>query len=141
MCLFFVMLLYGEGCIVMILLVMGLIFISGCGVYVVSKYVFEVWFDVLCMELWYIGIKVSLIELGLICICFIDNVNQMQCDKLVENFGIVVCFICDFDVVVVKVCYVFVSDKFRLCYFVMLVIWVVMVLKCILLGWMLDKIL
>lgn len=75
MCLLFVMLLYGEGCIVMILLVMGLIFMLGCGVYAVSKYVLEVWLDVLCMELCYSGIKVSLIEFGFICICFIDNVN------------------------------------------------------------------
>lgn len=74
--LLFAMLSYGEGRIVMILSVMGLIFTSGRGVYAVSKYALEAWLDVLRMELRYSGIKVSLIEFGFIRIRFIDNVNQ-----------------------------------------------------------------
>lgn len=73
--LLFAMLSYGEGRIVMILSVMGLIFTSGRGVYAVSKYALEAWLDVLRMELRYSGIKVSLIEFGFIRIRFIDNVN------------------------------------------------------------------
>lgn len=134
------MLPYGEGRIVMTSSVMGLISTPGRGAYAASKYALEAWSDALRMELRHTGIKVSLIEPGPIHTRFTDNVNQTS-DKPVENPGIAARFTLGPDAVVAKVRHAFESDKPKLRYPVTLVTWAVTLLKRLLPGRAMDKIL
>lgn len=135
------MLPHGEGRIVMTSSVMGLISTPGRGAYAASKYALEAWSDALRMELRHSGIKVCLIEPGPIRTRFSDNVNQTQIDKPVENPGIASRFTLDASAVVEKVRHAFLSDKPKMRYPVTLVTHAVMVLKRLLPGRLLDKIL
>ncbi|WP_330983186.1 MULTISPECIES: SDR family oxidoreductase [Enterobacterales] len=132
---------HGEGRIVMTSSVMGLISTPGRGAYAASKYALEAWSDALRMELRYSGIKVSLIEPGPIRTRFTENVNQSQADKPVENPGIAARFTLGPEAVVDKVRHAFTSDKPKMRYPVTLVTHAVMLLKRLLPGRMMDKIL
>ena len=131
------MLPHGEGRIVMTSSVMGLISTPGRGAYAASKYALEAWSDALRMELRHSGIKVSLIEPGPIRTRFTNNVNQTQAD----NPGIAARFTLGPEAVVAKVRHAFESDKPKLRYPVTLVTWAVMLLKRLLPGRIMDKIL
>ena len=135
------MLPHGEGRIVMTSSVMGLISPPGRGAYAASKYALEAWSDALRMELRHSGIKVSLIEPGPIRTRFTENVNQTQSDKPVENPGIAARFTLGPEAVVAKVRHAFESPKPKLRYPVTVVTWVVSLLKRILPGRAMDKIL
>ncbi|QKX43063.1 SDR family oxidoreductase [Escherichia coli] len=135
------MLPHGEGRIVMTSSVMGLISTPGRGAYAASKYALEAWSDALRMELRHSGVKVSLIEPGPIRTRFTDNVNQTQSDKPVENPGIAARFTLGPEAVVDKVRHAFISEKPKMRYPVTLVTWAVMVLKRLLPGRVMDKIL
>lgn len=135
------MLPHGEGRIVMTSSVMGLISTPGRGAYAASKYALEAWSDALRMELRHSGIKVSLIEPGPIRTRFTENVNQTQRDAPVENPGIAARFTLGPEAVVAKVRHAFESDKPKLRYPVTLVTWAVMLLKRLLPGRIMDKIL
>lgn len=135
------MLLHGEGRIVMTSSMMGLISTPGCGAYAASKYVLKVWSDALCMELCHSGIKVSLIEPGPICTRFINNVNQTQNDEPVEDSDTTVRFTLGPEAMVDKVRHAFISEKPKMRYLVTLVTWAVMVLKHLLPGRVMDKML
>ena len=93
------------------------------------------------MELRHSGIKVSLIEPGPIRTRFTDNVNQTQRDKPVENPGIAARFTLGPEAVVAKVRHAFESPNPKLRYPVTVVTWVVSLLKRILPGRAMDKIL
>ncbi|WLI78862.1 SDR family oxidoreductase [Kosakonia sp. H02] len=135
------MLPHGEGRIVMTSSVMGLISSPGRGAYAASKYALEAWSDALRMELRHTGIKVSLIEPGPIRTPFFDNVNQMQSDKPIENPGIASRFTLGPEAVVAKVRHAFESRHPKLRYPVTLVTWAVSLMKRLLPGRMMDKIL
>ncbi len=70
-----------------------------------------------------------------------DNVNQTQSDKPVENPGIAARFTLGPEAVVDKVRHAFISEKPKMRYPVTLVTWAVMVLKRLLPGRVMDKIL
>ena len=72
---------------------------------------------------------------------FTDNVNQTQSDKPVENPGIAARFTLGPEAVVGKVRHAFISEKPKMRYPVTLVTWAVMVLKRLLPGRVMDKIL
>ena len=129
------MLPHGEGRIVMTSSVMGLISTPGRGAYAASKYALEAWSDALRMELRHSGIKVSLIEPGPI------RTRFTQSDAPVENPGIAARFTLGPQAVVAKVRHAFESDKPKLRYPVTLVTWAVMLLKRLLPGRIMDKIL
>jgi len=135
------MLPHGEGRIVMTSSVMGLISTPGRGAYAASKYALEAWSDALRMELRHSGIKVSLIEPGQIRTRFTDNVNQTQADKPVENPGIAARFTLGPEAVVAKVRHAFESKNPKMRYPVTLVTHAVGLLKRLLPGRMMDKIL
>ncbi|WP_199485501.1 SDR family oxidoreductase [Klebsiella sp. RIT-PI-d] len=132
---------HGEGRIVMTSSVMGLISTPGRGAYAASKYALEAWSDALRMELRYSGIQVSLIEPGPIHTRFTDNVNQTQRDKPVENPGIAARFTLGPEAVVAKVRHAFTSNRPKMRYPVTLVTHAVNVLKRLLPGRVMDKIL
>jgi len=134
------MLPHGEGRIVMTSSVMGLISTPGRGAYAASKYALEAWSDALRMELRHSGIKVSLIEPGPIRTRFTDNVNQTA-DKPVENPGIAARFTLGPEAVVAKVRHAFESKNPKMRYPVTLVTHAVGLLKRLLPGRMMDKIL
>ena len=121
---------HGEGRIVMTSSVMGLISTPGRGAYAASKYALR-----------HSGIKVSLIEPGPIRTRFTENVNQTQSDKPVENPGIAARFTLGPEAVVAKVRHAFESPTPKLRYPVTVVTWVVSLLKRILPGRAMDKIL
>ncbi|MBB3324108.1 MULTISPECIES: SDR family oxidoreductase [Atlantibacter] len=135
------MLPHSEGRIVNTSSVMGLISTPGRGAYAASKYALEAWSDALRMELRYSGIKVSLIEPGPIRTRFTDNVNQTQSDKPVENPGIAARFTLGPEAVVAKVRHAFESENPKLRYPVTVVTYAVGLLKRLLPGRVMDKIL
>jgi short-subunit dehydrogenase len=135
------MLPYGEGRIVMTSSVMGLISTPGRGAYAASKYALEAWSDALRMELRHSGIKVSLIEPGPIHTRFTQNVNQTQSDNPVENPGIAARFTLGPEAVVAKVRHAFESNSPKMRYPVTLVTHAVGLLKRLLPGRIMDKIL
>ncbi len=132
---------HGEGRIVMTSSVMGLAATPGRGAYAASKYALEGWSDALRMELHNSGIQVSLIEPGPIHTHFTANVNQTQSDKPVKNPGIAARFTLGPEAVVAKVVHAFTSPRARLRYPVTAVSWAVTVLRRLLPGRAMDKIL
>ncbi|EMH4164048.1 SDR family oxidoreductase [Pluralibacter gergoviae] len=135
------MLPHREGRIVMTSSVMGLISTPGRGAYAASKYALEAWSDALRMELRHSGIAVSLIEPGPIRTRFTDNVTQGEADKPVKNPGIAARFTLGPEAVVAKVRHAFTSPRPKLRYPVTVVTYAVMVLKRLLPGRAMDKIL
>ncbi len=135
------MLPHGEGRIMQTSSVMGLISTPGRGVYAASKYALEAWSDTLRMELHGTGIKVSLIEPGPISSHFTANVSQSQADQPVENPGIAPRFTLRPEAVLPKLRHALENPRARLRYPVTLVAHALTVLKRLLPGRMLDKIL
>ncbi|WP_297207170.1 SDR family oxidoreductase [uncultured Pluralibacter sp.] len=135
------MLPHREGRIVMTSSVMGLISTPGRGAYAASKYALEAWSDALRMELRHSGIAVSLIEPGPIRTRFTDNVTQGEADKPVKNPGIAARFTLGPEAVVAKVRHAFTSPHPKMRYPVTVVTYAVMVLKRLLPGRVMDKIL
>lgn len=135
------MLPHREGRIVMTSSVMGLISTPGRGAYAASKYALEAWSDALRMELRHSGIAVSLIEPGPIRTRFTDNVTQGEADKPVKNPGIAARFTLGPEAVVAKVRHAFTSTRPKMRYPVTVVTYAVMLLKRLLPGRAMDKIL
>ena len=135
------MLPHHEGRIVMTSSVMGLISTPGRGAYAASKYALEAWSDALRMELRHSGIRVSLIEPGPIRTRFSENVTQGEADRPVRNPGIAARFTLGPEAVVDKVRHAFTSPHPKIRYPVTLVTHAVMLLKRLLPGRLMDKIL
>lgn len=135
------MLPHGEGRIVSTSSVMGLIATAGRGAYAASKYALEAWSDALRLELHASGIRVSLIEPGPIHTRFTDNVNQTQADKPVKNPGIAARFALPAEAILPPLRHALESRRPRLRYPVTLIAWGITVLKRLLPGVLLDRIL
>lgn len=135
------MLAHGEGRIIQTSSVMGLVSTPGRGAYAASKYALEAWSDTLRMELHGTGIQVSLIEPGPLSSRFSENVNQAQADKPVNNPGIAQRFTLTPEAVLPKLRHALESPKARLRYPVTLVAHALTVLRRLLPGRVMDKIL
>jgi NAD(P)-dependent dehydrogenase (short-subunit alcohol dehydrogenase family) len=135
------MLPHGEGRIIQTSSVMGLVSTPGRGAYAASKYALEAWSDTLRMELHGTGIQVSLIEPGPISSNFTDNVNQSQSDNPVSNPGIAARFTLPPDAILPKLRHALESPKAKLRYPVTLVAHSLSILRRILPGRALDKLL
>lgn len=131
----------GDARIVNTSSVLGLISTPGRGIYAASKYALEAWSDALRMELHGSGICVSLIEPGPIKTRFTDNVNQAQQDKPVKNPGIAARFTLPPEAILPKLRHALESKSPRLRYPVTLVAHTMAVLRRLLPGWILDRIL
>ncbi|MBP2196783.1 SDR family oxidoreductase [Erwiniaceae bacterium L1_54_6] len=131
----------GNGRIINTSSVLGLISTPGRGAYAASKYALEAWSDALRMELRQSGVRVSLIEPGPIRTRFTDNVHQGESDKPVRNPGIAARFTLPPEAILPKLRHALESQHPRLRYPVTLVAWSMSLLKRILPGWMLDRIL
>ncbi|WP_034912884.1 SDR family oxidoreductase [Erwinia sp. 9145] len=121
--------------------VLGLISTPGRGMYAASKYALEAWSDALRMELHGSGVRVSLIEPGPIKTRFTDNVSQGEQDKPVKNPGIAARFTLPPEAVLPKLRHALESKHPRLRYPVTLVAHTMSILRRLLPGWMLDRIL
>ncbi|MBW7981933.1 SDR family oxidoreductase [Enterobacillus tribolii] len=135
------MLPHGEGRIIQTSSVMGLVATPGRGAYAASKFALEAWSDALRMELHGSGIRVSLIEPGPINTRFTNNVHQMEQDKPVTNPGIAARFTLPPDAILPKLHHALESKNPRQRYPVTLVAHALTVLRRILPGVMMDKIL
>src|SRR5476649_1922398 len=135
------MLAHGEGRIIQTSSVMGLVTTPGRGTYAASKFALEAWSDTLRMELHGTGLYVSLIEPGPIETEFTGNVHQSLGDKPVTNPGIAKRFTLTPEAVLPKLRHALESPKARLRYPVTLVAHVLSVLKRLLPGRLLDKLL
>ncbi|WP_312242093.1 SDR family oxidoreductase [Pantoea sp.] len=131
----------GDGRIVNTSSVLGLISTPGRGAYAASKYALEAWSDALRLELRASGVRVSLIEPGPIRTRFTDNVTQGEADKPVRNPGIAARFSLPPEAVLPKLRHALESRRPRLRYPVTLVAHAMSMLKRLLPGWMLDRIL
>nr|WP_024967323.1 SDR family oxidoreductase [Pantoea sp. IMH] len=131
----------GEARIINTSSVLGLISTPGRGAYAASKYALEAWSDALRMELHGSGIRVSLIEPGPIKTRFTDNVSQAERDKPVKNPGIAARFTLPPEAILPKLRHALESRHPRLRYPVTLVAHVMTLLRRLLPGWMLDRIL
>lgn len=132
---------HGEGRIISTSSVMGLISTAGRGAYAASKYALEAWSDALRLELHGSGIRVSLIEPGPIHTRFTDNVNQTQADKPVKNPGIAARFTLPAEAILPPLRHALESRRPRLRYPVTLVAWAITVLKHLLPGVLMDRLL
>lgn len=131
----------GNGRIINTSSVLGLISTPGRGAYAASKYALEAWSDALRMELHASGVRVSLIEPGPIRTRFTDNVTQGEADKPVRNPGIAARFTLPPEAVLPALRHALESPHPRLRYPVTLVAHAMSLLKRLLPGWMLDRIL
>lgn len=131
----------GEARIINTSSVLGLISTPGRGAYAASKYALEAWSDALRMELHGSGVRVSLIEPGPVHTRFTDNVSQAQQDKPVKNPGIAARFTLPPEAILPKLRHALESRHPRLRYPVTLVAVGMTVLRRLLPGWMLDRIL
>lgn len=131
----------GNGRIINTSSVLGLISTPGRGAYAASKWALEAWSDALRMEVRASGVRVSLIEPGPIATRFTDNVHQGEQDKPVRNPGIAARFTLPPEAILPKLRHALESKHPRLRYPVTLVAWVMSLLKRLLPGWMLDRIL
>ena len=131
----------GDARIVNTSSVLGLISTPGRGIYAASKYALEAWSDALRMELHGSGIGVSLIEPGPIKTRFTDNVNQAHQDNPVKNPGIAARFTLPPEAILPKLHHALESKSPRLRYPVTLVAHAMTVLRRLLPGWILDRIL
>ncbi|AXF75380.1 SDR family oxidoreductase [Erwinia tracheiphila] len=121
--------------------VLGVISTPGRGAYAASKYALEAWSDALRMELYGSGVRVSLIEPGPIKTFFTDNVHQTQRARPVKNPGIAARFALTPDAILPKLHHALESRHPRLRYPVTLVAHAMTLLRRLLPGWMLDRIL
>ena len=131
----------GQARIVNTSSVLGLISTPGRGTYAASKYALEAWSDALRMELHGSGIRVSLIEPGPIKTRFTDNVSQGQSDNPVKNPGIAARFTLPPEAILPKLRHALESKHPRLRYPVTVVAHGMSLLRRLLPGWMLDRIL
>ena len=131
----------GDGRIINTSSVLGLVSTPGRGAYAASKYALEAWSDALRMELHASGVRVSLIEPGPIASRFTDNVSQAEQDKPVKNPGIAARFTLPPEAVLPKLRHALESRRPRLRYPVTLVAHLMSVLKRLLPGRILDRIL
>lgn len=131
----------GEGRIINTSSVLGLVSTPRRGAYAASKYALEAWSDALRMELHATGVHVSLIEPGPITTRFTDNVNQTQQDKPVKNPGVAARFTLPPEAILPKLRHALESRRPKLRYPVTLVAYAMMILRRLLPGWMLDRIL
>lgn len=131
----------GDGRIINTSSVLGLVSTPGRGAYAASKYALEAWSDALRMELHGSGVRVSLIEPGPIASRFTDNVSQAEQDKPVKNPGIAARFTLPPEAVLPKLRHALESRRPRLRYPVTLVAHLMSVLKRLLPGRILDRIL
>ena len=126
----------GDGRIINTSSVLGLIATPGRGAYAASKWALEAWSDALRME-----VRESGVRAGPISTRFTDNVHQGEQDKPVRNPGIAARFTLPPEAILPKLRHALESRHPRLRYPVTLVAWVMSVLKRLLPGWMLDRIL
>lgn len=131
----------GQGRIINTSSVLGLIAMPDRGAYAASKYALEAWSDALRMELHGSGIRVSLIEPGPIHTRFTDNVTQGEKEKPVRNPAIAARFKLPPEAILPKLHHALESAHPRLRYPVTLVAHSMSLLKRVLPGWMLDRIL
>lgn len=131
----------GGGRIVNTSSVMGLVSTPGRGAYAASKFALEAWSDTLRMELSGSGVYVSLIEPGPLRTSFITNVRQMDQDKPVKNPGIAARFTLPPEAVLPKLHHALQSHRPRLRYPVTLVAQTLTILRRLLPGRILDRIL
>jgi len=131
----------GDARIVNTSSVLGLISTPGRGAYAASKYALEAWSDALRLELRRSGVRVSLIEPGPIHTRFTDNVTQGEPDQPVRNPGIAARFTLPPEAILPKLRHALESPRPRLRYPVTLVAHAMSILKRVLPGWMLDRIL
>lgn len=135
------MLPHGEGRIIQTSSVMGLISTPRRGAYAASKYALEAWSDALRMELYGSGLHVSLIEPGPISTRFSQNVNQAQSEDPVHNPGIAKRFTLPPEAVLPKLRHALESPRPRLRYPVTLIAHAITILRRLLPGRCLDRIL
>lgn len=131
----------GGGRIINTSSVLGLLSTPRRGAYAASKYALEAWSDALRMELHGTGVRVSLIEPGPIHTRFTDNVNQTQQDSPVKNPSIAARFTLPPAAILPKLHHALESKHPKLRYPVTLVAWAMTVIRRLLPGWMLDRIL
>jgi NAD(P)-dependent dehydrogenase (short-subunit alcohol dehydrogenase family) len=131
----------GNGRIVNTSSVLGLISTPGRGAYAASKWALEAWSDALRLEVRASGVRVSVIEPGPISTRFTDNVHQGEQDKPVRNPGIAARFTLPPEAILPKLRHALESKHPRLRYPVTLVAWAMSLLKRLLPGWILDRIL
>lgn len=135
------MLPHGEGRIIQTSSVMGLISTPRRGAYAASKYALEAWSDALRMELYGSGVHVSLIEPGPIRTHFSQNVNQTQSDQPVHNPGIARRFTLPPEAVLPKLRHALESPRPKLRYPVTVVAHAMSILRRVLPGRCLDRLL
>ncbi|MCZ4059048.1 SDR family oxidoreductase [Pantoea sp. LMR881] len=131
----------GQGRIINTSSVLGLVSTPGRGAYAASKYALEAWSDALRLEVYPSGVRVSLIEPGPIKTRFTDNVTQGEQDKPVRNPGIAARFTLPPEAILPKLRHALESKHPRLRYPVTLVAQVMSLMKRVLPGWMMDRIL
>jgi len=131
----------GDARIVNTSSVLGLISTPGRGAYAASKYALEAWSDALRLEVRRSGVRVSLIEPGPVQTRFTDNVTQGEPGKPVRNPGIAARFTLPPEAILPKLRHALESPRPRLRYPVTLVAHAMSILKRLLPGWMLDRIL
>ena len=135
------MLPHGEGRIIQTSSVMGLVATAGRGAYAASKFALEAWSDALRMELHGTGIFVSLIEPGPISTNFSHNVNQVQTDSPVNNPNIAKRFTLPPEAILPKLRHALESSRPQLRYPVTIVAHALLILRRLLPGRWMDKIL
>ncbi|ADP11852.1 short chain dehydrogenase [Erwinia sp. Ejp617] len=131
----------GNGRIINTSSVMGLISTPKRGAYAASKYALEAWSDALRMELHGSGVRVSLIEPGPISTSFSNNVQQAQHDRPVNNPGIAARFTLPPEAILPRLHHALESQHPRLRYPVTLVTYGISLLRRLLPGWIMDRIL
>ncbi|KOC89976.1 SDR family oxidoreductase [Winslowiella iniecta] len=131
----------GGGRIINTSSVLGLLSTPRRGAYAASKYALEAWSDALRMELHGTGVRVSLIEPGPIHTRFTDNVNQTQQDRPVKNPSIAARFTLPPEAILPKLHHALESKHPKLRYPVTLVAHAMTIIRRLLPGWMLDRIL
>ncbi|AOP43951.2 SDR family oxidoreductase [Edwardsiella piscicida] len=135
------MLAQGEGRIIQTSSIMGVVATPGRGAYAASKYALEGWSDALRMELRGGGVHVSLIEPGPIRSRFTHNVHQCDSAKPVTNPGIAARFTLTPEAVLPKLRHALESPRPRLRYPVTVIAHALSLLRRILPGRALDRIL
>ncbi|WP_168415772.1 SDR family oxidoreductase [Erwinia amylovora] len=131
----------GNGRIINTSSVMGLISTPKRGAYAASKFALEAWSDALRMELHGSGVRVSLIEPGPISTRFSNNVQQSQQDKPVKNPGNAARFTLPPEAILPRLHHALESRHPRLRYPVTMVTYGISLLRRLLPGWIMDRIL
>ncbi|WP_370546374.1 SDR family oxidoreductase [Edwardsiella tarda] len=135
------MLAQGEGRIIQTSSIMGVVATPGRGAYAASKFALEGWSDALRMELRGSGIHVALIEPGPITTRFTHNVRQCDHDQPVTNPGIAARFTLTPEAVLPKLRHALESPHPRQRYPVTVIAHVLSLLRRLLPGRLLDRLL